>query len=393
MNTLSPAVRAALHELEKLVIAEGDTDRLQPCKSPVWDTALAMIALRDAGVSGDHPALRKSVDWLLPKEVRHAGDWAVRNSGHEPSGWFFEFNNAFYPDIDDTVMVVMALNRCLPNHRWSTDFLLDDWSPHESDQDVAALLAGKTHSPESAYVGIEAVRPVLSAVHRGTRWILAMQSRDGGWGAFDPNNNREIFTRVPFADHNAMIDPSTSDLTARMLELFADLNLTTDHPAVRRAIDFVWQKQEDDYCWYGRWGVNYIYGTWQSLVGLTAIGVPIHDPRIAKAADWLIQKQQAGGGWGESPRSYDDPSLRGQGPPTASQTAWALMGLMAAGEANSDAVGRGVEYLLSTQQDDGTWQEDWFTGTGFPRVFYLKYHLYRVYFPLMALARYARLVG
>ncbi len=389
----SDEVQAALNELRKLVISEGDSDRLQPCKSPVWDTAIATIAMREAGVPAEHSSMQRAVSWLLEKEVRTDGDWSVLNRGHKPAGWFFEFNNAFYPDVDDTGMVVMALTHCLPDQRWDADFLVDDWSPHPSDEDVAAILAGRTGSPESAYGEIESIQPLLSAIHRGARWILAMQSRDGGWGAFDVDNDREILTRVPFADHNAMIDPSTSDLTARMVEMFAGLGLKQDHPAIQRALDFVWRDQQDDHCWYGRWGVNYIYGTWQALVGLTGIGIPTDDPRIQNAANWLKEKQQSSGGWGETARSYDDPSLRGTGEATASQTAWALMGLMAAGEIDSTAVQRGVKYLLETQSTDGTWKEDWFTGTGFPRVFYLKYHLYRIYFPLMALGRFNRLTS
>ncbi len=381
----------ALNELEKLTISEGSADRLQPCQSPVWDTAIATIALREAGVPAEHPSLRRAVDWLLAKEVRRRGDWAISNPGHQESGWFFEFNNAFYPDVDDTCMVLTALVRCLPGHHWSAEFLLDDWSPHEADDDSAAVLTGKTTSSQAAFSDIESMRHILNAVRRGACWLSAMQNRDGGWGAFDVNNDREILTRIPFADHNAMIDPSTSDLTARVLELFADLNFPRDHDVIQRATEFVWRDQEEDHCWYGRWGVNYIYGTWQALVGLTCIGVSTDDPRICKAAIWLMSKQQSCGGWGETPRSYDDPNLRGQGEPTASQTAWALMGLMAAGYVHSEAVQRGITYLLDTQQDDGTWQEDAFTGTGFPRVFYLKYHLYRIYFPLIALARYSRL--
>ena len=389
----SPHVRAALNELDNLMIPEGDTVRLQPCKSPVWDTAIATIALRDAGVTTNHPAIRKSVGWLMSKEVRRHGDWAVLNPGHEPSGWFFEFKNGFYPDTDDTSMVLMALCRALPatsHGGWSAEFLLGDWSPHEADKDAAAVISARGQSPQVAYNDLAAVTPQLTAIWRGARWLLAMQGKDGGWGAFDPDNNRELFTRVPFADHNAMIDPSTADLTGRMLELFGDLRLPLDHPAVQKAIDFVWSRQEQDFCWYGRWGVNYIYGTWQCLVGLTQVGISVDDPRIRAAAGWLKSKQHSSGGWGETPRSYDEPSLRGQGEPTASQTAWALLGLMAAGEADSQAVANGVNFLLQTQQDDGTWIEPCFTGTGFPRVFYLKYHLYRIYFPLMALARYAR---
>jgi squalene-hopene/tetraprenyl-beta-curcumene cyclase len=217
-----------------------------------------------------------------------------------------------------------------------------------------------------------------------------MQSRDGGWGAFDADNNREILTRVPFADHNAMIDPSTADLTARVLEMLGGLGVAETHPSVVKALKFIWDSREKDDCWYGRWGVNYIYGTWQTLVGLSAIGIPQSDSRLRAAARWLVDHQHPNGGWGESPRTYDDPSLRGSGPTTASQTAWAIMGLLVAGQAESDAVERGVRFLLSTQEQDGTWSEPWFTGTGFPRVFYLKYHLYPIYFPLMALGRYAK---
>lgn len=388
----SPEVQAQLDELKSLTISEGDTDRLQPCKSPVWDTAIATIALRDAGVSPGHPSMQKSVDWLLDKEVRTRGDWAKRVNCREPSGWFFEFNNRFYPDIDDTCMVVIALARCLPDSPdWHTDFLVDEWSPHDADQDASAVLSIRNVNSDIATIQVERLKPMLGAIHRGARWILAMQSRDGGWGAFDRDNAREVFTQVPFADHNAMIDPSTADLTARMLEMFSYLGLSADHPALRRALKFVWDDQDPENCWYGRWGVNYIYGTWQSLVGLTRIGVPLTDARVRRAANWLKTVQQENGGWGETPRSYDDPSLKGQGPVTASQTAWAILGLISAGEGESESVQRGIEFLLNTQNDDGTWNEDSWTGTGFPRVFYLKYHLYRISFPLMALSRYARL--
>ncbi len=389
----SPIVQAQLDELKDLVISDAHTDRLQPCKSPVWDTAIAAIALRDAGVKPEHPSIRRSVEWLLSKECRRPGDWTVRNPKCEPSGWYFEFNNDFYPDVDDTCMVVMALARCLPtNLEWDADFLLDEWSPHEADKDANAVLAARNADSETdAANQVEQMKPMLGAIHRGARWIFAMQSKDGGWGAFDRDNTRELFTQVPFADHNAMIDPSTSDLTSRMLEMFSWVNVSIDHPAVKRALTFIWADQDRDHCWYGRWGVNYLYGTWQCLVGLTRIGVSLTDARIRKASNWLKSVQQSNGGWGETPRSYDDPSLKGKGPTTASQTAWALMGLIAAGEGDSVAVRRGVQYLIDTQNPDGTWDEPWWTGTGFPKVFYLKYHLYRISFPLMALSRYARL--
>jgi squalene-hopene/tetraprenyl-beta-curcumene cyclase len=391
----SPQVRAALGELEALYIREGNTLRLQPCKSPVWDTAIALLALREAGILPDQAPIRKGVRWLLSKEVRRQGDWAVLNGNVDAGGWCFEYNNDFYPDVDDTSMVLMALCRCLPplgEQLWSAEFLLGEWSPAPADRDAAAIVTARASSSQMAFQDLEGVAPQLKAIWRGARWVLAMQGRDGGWGAFDSNNNRELFTRVPFADHNAMIDPtSTVDLTARMLEMFSDLNLPRTHPAVAKAIDFVWKNQEPDGAWYGRWGVNYIYGTWQSLIGLAGIGIPTSDPRIRRAVAWLERHQQPSGGWGETPRSYDEPHLRGSGPATASQTAWAILGLLAAGEVHSEAVSRGVQYLIDTQRDEGDWEETQFTGTGFPRVFYLKYHLYRVYFPLLALGRYYRL--
>jgi squalene-hopene/tetraprenyl-beta-curcumene cyclase len=387
----SPEVQAQLDELKALTISEGDTDRLQPCKSPVWDTAIATIALRDAGVSPAHHQIKRTVDWLLSKEVRRPGDWTKRTAC-EPSGWFFEFNNEFYPDVDDTSMVVMALSRCLPSSlEWEADLLVDDWSPHEADKDVSAVLAARGTNTNMAAAQVENMQPMLSAIHRGARWLLAMQSKDGGWGAFDRDNTRELFTQVPFADHNAMIDPSTSDLTSRMLEMFSWINVPKEHKALCQAIEFIWADQEADNSWYGRWGVNYLYGTWQCLVGLTRIGLPLTDARIRKAANWLKAVQQTNGGWGESADSYDDPNLKGQGPTTASQTAWAIMGLIAAGEGDSPPVERGINYLLETQKSDGTWDEPWWTGTGFPKVFYLKYHLYCISFPLMAMSRYARL--
>ncbi|MCH8830276.1 MAG: terpene cyclase/mutase family protein, partial [Planctomycetes bacterium] len=376
----SAEVQSALKELEKLWIREEDALRLQPCQSPVWDTALASLALREAGVPATDPALRKSVRWLLSKEVRTKGDWAVRNVGHDAGGWFFEFNNEFYPDTDDTCMVVMALCRCLPlqeDENWKIDFLTGDWSPHEADKDAVAVLAGRTKSPQEVHRDLESIRPQLSAIWRGTRWILAMQNRDGGWGAFDVGNTRELFTRVPFADHNAMIDPSSADLAGRMLEMFADVNVSAEHPQVQKTLAYVWSEQEKEHCWYGRWGVNYIYGTWQTLVGLTAIGVSPLDERIRNAAGWLKSVQQENGGWGETPRSYDEPQLKGSGPVTPSQTAWAVLGLLAAGEVRSESVTRGIRFLIETQNADGGWDEKTFTGTGFPRVFYLRYHLYR----------------
>ncbi|QDU81502.1 Squalene--hopene cyclase [Polystyrenella longa] len=391
----APEIQAPHEELNRLKIYEDDTLRLQPCKSPVWDTAITTIALREANVSPDHPSLRKSVDWLLSKEVRTEGDWAENLKGAEPSGWFFEFENKFYPDTDDTCMVLMALCRSLPENnvgQWSADLLLDDWSPHEIDKDVSAIISTRASDIYDATTQIDRLTPILNSLRRGCRWVLAMQSKDGGWGAFDPNNTRDIYTQVPFADHNAMIDPSTVDLTGRMLEMFATLNISRNHSAVKLALQHVWKNQERDFTWFGRWGVNYIYGTWQCLVGLAEIGVPAHDVRVIKAAQWLKECQQSDGGWGETVATYDNPTLKGTGTTTPSQTAWALMGLMAAGETQTPAVARGVKFLLDRQEEEGTWEETEFTGTGFPRVFYLRYHEYRNYFPLMALARFRRLM-
>ena len=392
----SPEVAAALGELESLMLDDQDGGlRLQPCKSPVWDTSLTVCALREAGIRPDDEQLQQSINWLLSKEVRRRGDWFLRNRKLEPGGWYFEFRNAFYPDIDDTAMVSMALGECLSSDchvDWTAALVATGPQGHANNADLAAVVSARTDDPVGFDQELQRIEPLLGALGRATKWTLGMQSSNGGWGAFDRDNDRELLTRVPFADHNAMIDPPTADITARVLEMFGRLGVDPDHPSLRAAIDFVWSHQEPDGSWYGRWGVNYIYGTWQVLVGLQKIGISPTDPRIQAAAAWLKEKQQACGAWGESARSYDQPELRGEGPPTAAQTAWALMGLMAAGEVQSTAVRRGVAWLVETQQPDGTWNDEHFTGTGFPRVFYLKYHLYPVYFPLMALARYARLV-
>jgi squalene-hopene/tetraprenyl-beta-curcumene cyclase len=399
----SQEVQSALKELEKLTIEEDEHARLEPCRSPVWDTSIAVNALRVAGVPATHPRIQKSVEWLLSKEVRRPGDWSVNHPEVEPGGWYFEFNNEFYPDVDDTIMVTMALSRCLPEpsptgggengsprHRLASTSPASPWNAILQDLDL--VVTGQADSSQQAVEELERMQPMLAAMRRGVKWIRAMQSRNGGWGAFDADNDRELLTRVPFADHNAMIDPPTADITARVLEMFAHLGVRASH-RFGEALEFVFSEQEPDGCWYGRWGVNYIYGTWQVLVGLTEFGIPADDPRIQAGADWLIEKQQPSGGWGETPRTYDEPHLRGTGPATASQTAWALLGLMAAGHRDSDAVRRGIEYLLETQREDGTWDEPWYTGTGFPRVFYLRYHLYRHYFPLMALGRFAQFPG
>ncbi len=349
----SAPVRWALEKLDGLLIDEGDSVRVQPCLSPIWDTAIAAIALADGGLPAFHPAMRRAVRWLLDREVRTPGDWQKRRPGVEPGGWHFQFRNELYPDVDDTAMVILALRR----------------AAMEGDAEAEA------------------------ACRRGVDWLMAMQNRDGGWAAFDVDIDNEVLTKVPFADHNAMLDPSCADITARVVELMGMLGHRADHPVVARAIDYLRRTQEPQGCWYGRWGVNYIYGTWQVLLGLRAVDFPMDDPIAARAADWLESVQMPGGGWGESCRSYDDRSWMGRGEPTASQTAWAVLGLLAAGRPHSGAVREGVRFLVDTQSPDGSWDEAPFTGTGFPGVFYLKYHLYRVYFPLMALARYRSAAG
>jgi squalene-hopene/tetraprenyl-beta-curcumene cyclase len=346
----APEMRWAHQQLQDLMLEEGDTVRLQPCLSPVWDTALALNALGDAGLNDCRSQAERAASWLIDKEVRRPGDWSIMNPRLEPSGWFFEYRNGFYPDTDDTAMVLMALARTGPAH-------------------------GATGR---------------SVVERAVRWLSAMQNRDGGWAAFDRDIDHEVLTRVPFADHNAMLDPSCPDITARVLEALGYHGYDTSHPRVQRAIDFIRSRQETTGAWLGRWGVNYLYGTWQVLQGLARIGFDMADPMVRRAVRWLKNVQQPGGGWGESCKSYDEPATAGQGTVTASQTAWALLALLAAGEADSSAVHAGIAYLLASQRTDGNWDEDAFTGTGFPKVFYLKYHLYRLYFPLMALARFDR---
>ena len=345
----SPEMLWAIRQLNDLMIEEGDTIRLQPCFSPVWDTALTLNALADAGVPSGHAAIQKAGTWVIEKEVRDRGDWSEMNPGLEPGGWYFEYRNSFYPDTDDTAMVLTAM----------------------------------------AKTGLASTADGRPPAERGLRWLLGMQNRDGGWAAFDREINREILTKVPFADHNAMLDPSCPDITARVLEALGHHGYRIGNSQVDRAIEFVRKTQEKSGAWLGRWGVNYIYGTWQVLTGLRSIGFDMHDPMVRVAVGWLKSVQQPAGGWGESCRSYEEPALAGQGTATASQTSWAILGLLAADESKSDSVRSGVEFLINSQQPDGTWHEDQFTGTGFPKVFYLKYHMYSIYFPLMALARYA----
>jgi squalene-hopene/tetraprenyl-beta-curcumene cyclase len=378
----SPEVRSCLDELEALhlegVDEQGETTlRLQPCKSPVWDTAITLRALAAAGRCEGDEAIDRACRWLLQKEVRRPGDWSVKVRA-EPAGWYFEYNNEFYPDVDDTIMVLMTLKECGCTPPLQVEQSQAS-SRDEARRRAAAFGSNSNDSPPTA-------EAYGAACRRAIQWILAMQNSDGGWGAFDKDNDHEFLCYVPFADHNAMIDPSWPDISARVLESLACYGIRQGHPAVDRALAYCRRHQEHDGAWFGRWGVNYLYGTWQVLVGLRAAGVGVDDEMMTRGAEWLLGCQQECGGWGESADSYADPSLRGQGLPTASQTAWALLGLMAAGRHQDPAVERGVRYLIETQQLDGHWHETEFTGTGFPRVFYLRYHLYPIYFPLLALA-------
>ncbi|MGO8786615.1 MAG: squalene--hopene cyclase [Terriglobia bacterium] len=349
--TDDPLTAREIRHLAQFEIEEGDTLRIQPCVSPVWDTAVTMFSLQEAGLPPDHPALVKATTWLLDHQVLGGGDWQVNNPGVRPGGWAFEFRNDFYPDVDDTGFVLMALQRV---------------------------------------VYPDPVR-LEQALRRGTAWMLSMQNRDGGWGAFDRNNDSAFLTRVPFADHNAMIDPSTGDVTARALEYLGRSKWPASDPRIQRAVRFLQRDQSPDGPWYGRWGVNYLYGTSGSLRALEALGLQ-KETASQRAVAWLRAVQNPDGGYGESCASYDDPKLKARARSTASQTAWGLIGLLAAGEISEPAVKQAVGYLLEQQRGNGTWAETACTGTGFPRVFYLKYHFYRNVFPLYGLARYRNLL-
>jgi squalene-hopene/tetraprenyl-beta-curcumene cyclase len=342
-----PLTWREIREFSRFEIEEGDTLRLQPCVSPVWDTCIAMVALEEAGVEPDHPALVKAADWVLSKQILGSGDWQVKNKDAEPGGWAFEFRNDHYPDVDDTAFVLMALQRVK--------------FPDEKRMECA--------------------------VRRGIQWLLSMQNRDGGWGAFDRDNDRKFLCNIPFADHNAMIDPSTADVTARVLECLGRFGWSADHPAVQRAVKFLLNDQCKDGSWFGRWGVNYVYGTSGVLRALETVSLTAQD-YCQRAVTWLRAIQKPDGSFGESLRSYDLSSTKGQGASTPSQTAWGLIGLLAAADATDPAITKAVSYLVGQQNDDGSWSEADFTGTGFPGVFYLKYHLYRNSFPVYALARY-----
>jgi len=337
----------ALRQFNKLIVDDGKRFFIMPCFSPVWDTAIGAYALAQA--DSKHPALRGAADWLLQREVRRKSDWSVKRPNTEPSGWAFFYQNEHYPDIDDTAMVMLALSQA-------------------AGSNAAAQRA--TH-------------------RRAVDWLLAMQSGDGGWAAFDADNNWEFLNGVPFADHNAMLDPTCADITGRVLEALSAHGLEHSHPAVRRGVDWLVRHQEADGSWYGRWGVAYIYGTCFALRGLAGSGESDREAHVLRAGEWLRSIQNADGGWGESCASYEHrvftPSAS-----TPSQTAWALLGLIAGGDCNSLSVQHGIEYLIETQRQDGSWAETLATGTGFPRVFYLNYHLYKDYFPLLALATFVK---
>ncbi len=347
-----PILKRELAELKRLEHHEKDTLRIEPCFSPVWDTAIVAICLRESGVPEDHPAMKKCADWLMEKEIRIRGDWIHKNPAKvEPSGWVFEYNNQWNPDVDDTAMVLLAL-RQIP-----TD------NPAKRDECFA----------------------------RGMKWMMAFQCKDGGWAAFDKDCTNNILEKVPFADHNAMLDPECADITARILELLGYENWSRDHHQIRDGIDYVRRQQEFDGSWYGRWGVNYIYGTWQVLRGMRALKWDMNELWLRRGREWLESVQLPDGGWGERCNTYDDPIYKGQGPSTASQTAWAVMGLCAFDDPENPALKRGIEYLARTQNADGSWSEAETTGTGFPKVFYLKYDMYRNAWPLLALATYKQI--
>ena len=356
-----PVIRRGLDGLDRFMVEDrgepggsrppgapaGPSRRLEACQSPVWDTALAMVALADAGLPEDHPAMTAAAGWLLDEEVRERGDWAIRCPQLAPGGWAFEFANVNYPDVDDTVEVMLALQRLA------------------RQASVEARIDG--------------------AMSRALEWVRGMQSADGGWGAFDADNTRALVRELPFLDFGEVIDEPSADVTAHTVEMLGVLGLG-DTPAARRGVQWLLDSQEADGSWFGRWGINHVYGTGAAVPGLIAAGVHPSKGCIRRAVAWLERHQNEDGGWGEDPRSYDDPKWIGRGPSTPSQTAWALLALHAAGE-RSQALARGVAWLVASQRADGGWEEPQYTGTGFPCDYYINYHLYRLTFPIMALGR------
>ena len=371
------AIKIGFDGFEAFALEDDEKFSVQACISPVWDTCLAQLALLDSGLSPDDPLVQSSAQWLINKQILTGGDWQIRAKGTRPGGWSFEFDNLQYPDIDDASIVVMALD--------------------------------KVRLPEAS----ESRR--VNSIQRGVEWVTGMQSKNGGWAAFDKDNNKRYLTKILFSDFGETLDPPSVDVTAHLLEMYGRLGYTKDNPIVSRAVDYVIKEQETDGSWFGRWGVNYLYGSGAVLPALEAVGEDMSQPYIRRCVNWLLDHQNDDGGWGESCGSYVDPAMHGVGPSTASQTAWALLGLVSAGDYRSEAAQKGLYYLTETQQKDGTWKESYFTGTGFPgyRVgerlrtlpeygqanhqgldmpagFMINYHLYRNYWPLLALGRYSR---
>jgi squalene-hopene/tetraprenyl-beta-curcumene cyclase len=345
-------VVTAKRAIRRLLIVEEDHAYCQPCLSPVWDTALASHAMLEVADRDDSVPARRALDWLVERQITEfAGDWTVRAApGTRPGGWAFEYWNDHYPDVDDTAAVVCAMHRADPDR-------------------------------------------YKDAIDRAVEWILGMQSTNGGWGAFDVDNTHYYLNSIPFADHGALLDPPTADVTARCLSMLAQTGHGPDHPAVARAVAYLRDEQEENGAWFGRWGTNYVYGTWSVLVALNAAGEDMGSPHIQRAVDWLTSKQREDGGWGESCATYWDERKDETVESLPSQTAWALLALMAAGETESDVVKRGVDYLRLAERQGGAWEERLYNAVGFPKVFYLHYHGYRTYFPLWALARYANLMN
>jgi squalene-hopene/tetraprenyl-beta-curcumene cyclase len=344
----NPVYAKAEKNFTGLFVEDPEDFRIQPCLSPIWDTAITIISLAESGLPPEHPTLQKAADWLVNKEVRIRGDWSANNSYPQASGWAFEYNNVYYPDTDDTAMVLMALRLVSPK------------DPHALNE----------------------------LFRRALDWQLSFQCRDGGWAAFDKDVTTPWLEDMPFADHNAILDPTCSDLTARTLELLGYIGFDPKTRSVREAMQYLIDTQDEDGSWYGRWGVNYIYGTWQVLRGLRAIGQDMTQDWLLRGRDWLESCQNNDGGWGETCGTYETPSTKGIGKSTASQTAWAIMGICACGHLDRPSIQRGLRFLLDSQKADGSWDEEEITGTGFPRVFYLKYDMYRQNFPLLALATY-----
>jgi squalene-hopene/tetraprenyl-beta-curcumene cyclase len=372
-----PAMRRGLEGLDRFMVEDRDdahgvgappglSRRLEACQSPVWDTALAIVALADAGLPGDDPALVRATEWLLGEEVTATGDWALARRGLAPGGWAFEFANVNYPDVDDTAEVVLALHR---------------------------VRSALSPAPNGGAGGADLRSRIDAAIGRAVRWAQGMQSSGGGWGAFDADNTCALVRELPFLDFGEVIDEPSADVTAHAIEMLAALNML-DTPAARRGVRWLIAQQEPDGSWFGRWGVNHVYGTGAAIPALIAAGLAPGETCIRRAVGWLVRHQNEDGGWGEDPRSYDDPAWIGRGSSTASQTAWALLALHAAGRGDDDcdspALARGVDWLVAAQRADGTWDEPQYTGTGFPSDYYINYHLYRLVFPIAALGRCLR---